>query len=98
MIDTEKTYSGLTDGCAAAGKERCRLVELVGDGTTGDKIKQLINDGIDVRLLPRYPGRLHWLRFTQVALKLYRAGVSPLPFEPGLLKGESCLDGLHIPS
>lgn len=52
MVDTEKTYSGLTDGCAAAGMERCRLVELVGDGANGDKIKRLINDGIDVRLLP----------------------------------------------
>ena len=52
MIDTEKTYSGLTDGCAAAGKEGCKLVELVGDGASGDKIKRLINDGVDVRLLP----------------------------------------------
>ena len=48
----EKTYSGLTDGCAAAGKERCKLVELVGDDANGDKIKRLINDGVDVRFSP----------------------------------------------
>jgi len=44
----EKAYSGLTDGCAAAGKAGCKLVELVGDDANGDSIKRLINDGVDV--------------------------------------------------
>jgi len=50
LIDAERTYSGFADGCAAAGKERCKLVELVGDDANGNRIKRLINDGVDVRL------------------------------------------------
>ena len=54
LVDTEKTYSGLTDGCAAAGRVGCKLVEIVGDGASGDDVKNLINDAHDVvKFLPR---------------------------------------------
>ena len=54
LTDTEKTYSGLTDGCAAAGRAGCKLVEIVGDGASGDDVKNLINDAHDVvKFLPR---------------------------------------------
>ena len=48
LVDTEKTYSGLTDGCAAAGRAGCKLIEITGDGATGDDVKNLINDAHDV--------------------------------------------------
>jgi len=40
-----------------------------------------------------------WLTFLQVALKLYRAGVSPLPYEPGIVRSKFHLDRppSHIP-
>jgi hypothetical protein len=47
-VDTEKTYSGLTDACAAAGKAGCRLVELTGDNASGDDVKSLLNNAQDV--------------------------------------------------
>ena len=53
LSDTEKTYSGLTDGCATAGRAGCKLVEIVGDGASGDDVKNLINDAHDVvKFLP----------------------------------------------
>ena len=48
LTDTEKTYSGLTDGCAAAGRAGCKLVEFIGDFASGDDVKNLINDAHDV--------------------------------------------------
>lgn len=48
LTDSEKTYSGLTDGCAKAGRAGCKLVEITGDGATGDDVKTLINYAIDV--------------------------------------------------
>jgi hypothetical protein len=48
LVDTEKTYSGLTDACAAAGKAGCRLVELTGDNASGDDVKTLLNNAHDV--------------------------------------------------
>jgi len=50
LIDSEKTYSALTDACAASGKAGCRLVELAGDHANGQDIKQMLNDAHDVRL------------------------------------------------
>ncbi|KAF9646745.1 alpha/beta-hydrolase [Thelephora ganbajun] len=50
LIDGEKTYSALTDACAASGKAGCRLVELVGDHATGPDIKRLLNDAHDTAL------------------------------------------------
>ena len=47
-MDTEKTYSGLTDGCAAAGAAGCRLIEITGDNATGDDVKTLVNNAHDV--------------------------------------------------
>ena len=48
LADTEKTYSGLTGACAAAGKAGCRLVELTGDNASGDDVKALLNNAHDV--------------------------------------------------
>ena len=48
LADSEKTYSGLTDGCAKAGRAGCKLVEITGDDATGDDVKALINYAIDV--------------------------------------------------
>ncbi|KAF9793491.1 Alpha/Beta hydrolase protein [Thelephora terrestris] len=70
LVDTEKTYSGLTDGCAVAGRAGCKLVEITGDGASGDDVKNLINDAHDVALelyragydVPANPGFLtDWL-------------------------------------
>ena len=48
LDSTEKTYSGLTDGCAASGRAGCKLVEITGDGASGDDVKDLINYAHDV--------------------------------------------------
>lgn len=50
LADSEKTYCGLTDGCAKAGRAGCKLVEITGDGATGDDIKVLINNAHDLTL------------------------------------------------
>jgi hypothetical protein len=48
LADTEKTYSGLTDGCAKAGRAGCKLIEITGDNASGDDVKDLLNYAIDV--------------------------------------------------
>jgi hypothetical protein len=48
IADTEKTYSGLTDGCAKAGRAGCKLIEITGDNASGDDVKDLLNYAIDV--------------------------------------------------
>lgn len=48
LVDTEKTFSGLTDGCAKAGRAGCKLVEITGDNATGDDVKNLITYSHDV--------------------------------------------------
>jgi hypothetical protein len=47
-MDTEKTYSGLTDACAAAGRAGCKLIEFTGDNASGDDVKALLNNAHDV--------------------------------------------------
>ena len=47
-MDTEKTYSGLTDSCAAAGRTGCKLIEITGDNASGDDVKALVNYAHDV--------------------------------------------------
>ena len=51
LADAEKTYSAFTNACAASGKAGCKLVELVGDGATGQDILKLLDDAHDVGLL-----------------------------------------------
>jgi len=54
LTDTEKVYSGLTDGCAKAGRAGCKLIEITGDNATGEDVKALVNYVLDVSgLLPR---------------------------------------------
>ena len=48
LADAEKTYSGLTDGCAKAGRAGCKLIEITGDDATGDDVKTLIEIAHDV--------------------------------------------------
>ena len=48
LQDSEKTYSGLADACAAAGRAGCKLVELTGDNASGDDVKALLNYAHDV--------------------------------------------------
>ena len=48
LADTEKTFSGLTDGCAKAGKAGCKLIEITGDNASGDDVKTLLNYAHDV--------------------------------------------------
>ena len=94
LVDTEKTYSGLTDGCAAAGRAGCKLVEFTGDGASGDDVKNLMNDAHDViELLPSSDKPADTL-FPQVALELYRAGYD-VPAAPGFLKRTTF--GLNFP-
>ena len=53
LVDTEKVYSGLTDGCAKAGRAGCKLIEITGDNATGEDVKALLNNALDViDLLP----------------------------------------------
>ena len=48
LADTEKTFSGLTDACADAGKAGCKLIEFTGDDASGDDVKALLNNAHDV--------------------------------------------------
>jgi hypothetical protein len=48
LADSEKTYSGFTDGCAKAGRAGCKLIEITGDNATGDDVKTLIDNSHDV--------------------------------------------------
>jgi hypothetical protein len=48
LVDSEKTYAALTDACAAAGRAGCKLVEITGDGATGNDVMDLINYAHDV--------------------------------------------------
>ena len=48
LTDTEKVYSGLTDGCAKAGRTGCKLIEITGDNATGEDVKALVNYALDV--------------------------------------------------
>ena len=43
LTDTEKTYSGLTDGCAKAGRPGCKLIEFLGGNPTGSDVKSFVN-------------------------------------------------------
>ena len=52
LTDAEKTYSGLTDGCAKAGRAGCKLIEFTGDNATGDDVKTFVNYIHDVSDLP----------------------------------------------
>ena len=54
LADSEKTYSGLTDACAAAGRTGCKLIEFTGDNASGDDVKALLNDAHDViHIIPK---------------------------------------------
>ena len=48
LHDIEKTYSGLTDGCAKAGRVGCKLIEITGDNASGGDVKVLLNYAHDV--------------------------------------------------
>ena len=52
FADSEKSYSGLTDACAAAGRAGCKLIEFIGDGASGDDVKALLNNVHDVVYFP----------------------------------------------
>jgi len=43
LTDTEKAYSGLTDGCAKAGRSGCKLIEFLGGNPTGSDVKSFVN-------------------------------------------------------
>ena len=86
LADTEKTYSGLTAGCAVAGRAGCKLIELTGDGATGDDVKNLINDAHNVvESLSRFTCLAN-ISPLQMALELYRSGYE-VPATPGFLTG-----------
>ena len=48
LADVEKGYSGLTDGCAGAGKAGCKLVELIGENPNGSDVRALLDYAHDV--------------------------------------------------
>ncbi|KAF9644794.1 alpha/beta-hydrolase, partial [Thelephora ganbajun] len=48
LADVEKTYSGLADGCAKAGRAGCKLIEFTGDNASGDDVKTLLDYAHDV--------------------------------------------------
>ncbi|KAF9644641.1 hypothetical protein BDM02DRAFT_3121546, partial [Thelephora ganbajun] len=45
-----KTYSGLTDACAKAGRAGCKFIEFTGDDASGHDVKALLNYAHDVTL------------------------------------------------
>lgn len=47
-MDIEKTFSGLTDGCAKAGRTGCKLIEFTGDNANGNDVKALLDYAHDV--------------------------------------------------
>lgn len=49
LADVEKTYSGLTDDCAKAGRAGCKLIEFTGDNVSGNDVKALLDHVHDVR-------------------------------------------------
>ena len=58
LAETEETYSGLTNGCATAGKAGCKLLEFTGENVTGDDVKTFLNyahDVIDILCGPGNP-------------------------------------------
>ena len=60
FVDTEKTYSGLADGCAKAGRAGCKLIEITGDDASGNDVKALLAYAHDVgSFLPRLDNPLH---------------------------------------
>ncbi|KAF9793484.1 hypothetical protein BJ322DRAFT_132608 [Thelephora terrestris] len=90
LADTEKTYSGLTDGCAAAGSAGCKLAEITGDGASGDDVKNLINDAHDMALelyragyeVPAVPGFLKlWLATLLYSPTTWSEGVNGFLYE-----------------
>ena len=95
LADIEKTYSGLTDGCVAGGSAGCKLVEITGDGASGDDVKNLINDAHDVIEFSSQSNDLTDPLPPQVALELYRAGYE-VPANPGFLRGRN--SNLHFAS
>ena len=48
IVDSEKTYFGLTNGCAAGGRAGCKLIEFIGDNASGDDVKALLEYVHDV--------------------------------------------------
>lgn len=58
LADAEKVYSGLTDGCAKAGRAGCKLIEFTGDNASGDDVKALLNYAHDVGYFFPRPGNL----------------------------------------
>jgi hypothetical protein len=60
FVDTEKTYSGLADGCAKAGRAGCKLIEITGDNASGNDVKVLLDFAHDVgSFLPRLDNPFH---------------------------------------
>lgn len=50
LADTEAVFLGFSNGCAAAGKNGCKLVTLLHEGATGEEIKRFIEDAHDLAL------------------------------------------------
>ena len=83
LVDSEKTFSGLTDACAAAGKAGCKLIEFTGDGASGDDVKALLTNAHDViDFFPR-PVDRGLLCFRLISLPSSSiAGESSFPWNP----------------
>lgn len=47
--DAEKTCNVFGDACVQAGKERCKLLDLLDDGATLQDMQKLVANGHDVR-------------------------------------------------
>ena len=73
LADAEKSYSGLADGCAAAGSAGCKLIEITGDDACGDDVKNLINDALDVTTF--LPGQV--IRLTLVHSRWLLSSTAP---------------------
>ena len=85
LTDAEKTYSGLTDGCAKAGRAGCKLIEFVGGNPTGNDVKTFVNYIHDVSDVPSGLNDQNDLFPPQLSLELYRRGIE-VPLLPGFIK------------
>ena len=48
LKDVEAVFLGFGDACVSAGKEDCKLLNLLHNDATGEEVKRLIEDSHDV--------------------------------------------------
>ena len=52
LTDAEAAFLGFSNSCASAGRDGCKLLNLLHKGATGAEVKRLIEDSHDVGYRP----------------------------------------------